>query len=289
VYLLIGHESDPCCLLVTASLHERGRTVLTTINPLADERLLTWTLDTAVSHSTLRWPGTTALDDRTLRGVLVRTPGGLSSGEGWEPNDLAYVQAEMAAALVAWLRALPCAVINRPTADLWFRPQRSLPEWRLYFDRCGLPSLTAQITYDLDAAHRFAARWDGCVIYTPLTSRARYPVVDDSQWIKLAKVMERIPVCLVEPTADPPTYATMVGRQLFWSGTSDVSAAEQANFERRLHRLAALLEVELLQVELRSGVDGPRCSGVSLYPLLDAHTPEDQAGIVAAIVSLLTA
>jgi hypothetical protein len=289
MYLLIGHESDPCSLLVTGLLHKRGHTVLTTINPLADERLLTWTFDTTASHSTLRWPGVAVLDDCTLHGVLVCTPGGLSSVEGWEPQDLAYVQAEMASALVAWLHVLPCAVINRPTADLWFRSQRPLPEWRMYFDRCGLPSLVAQITNNLDAARRFAARWDGCVIYTPLTSQTRYPLVDDSQWLKLAKVMERMPVCLVEPTADTPIYTTIVGRQIFWSGASVLTMAEAADFERGLYRLAELLKVEVLQVELRSGVGGLRCSGIHLYPLLGPHTPEDQAAIAAGIVELLTA
>jgi hypothetical protein len=289
VYLLIGHENDPCCRLVTAALRERGHTALTTLNPLAEERLLTWALDTGSSRSVLRWPGAATLDEGTLRGVLVRSPGGPAAAEGWAPDDLAYVQAEMNAALVAWLRALPCPVVNRPTADLWFRPQRSLPEWRAPFERCGLPALAAQITSDIEAARRFAERWDGCVMYAPLTSQTRYPVVDEAQWSKLASLMERIPVCLVEPVADPPTYVTNVDGRIFWSDPAGANVAEQARIERGLHALAALLEVELLQLELRRGVGGLRCAGAHVYPLIDVHAPEDQAGIAAGIVALLGA
>lgn len=289
MYLLIGYERDPWCGRVAAALRARGHAVLTTPNPLADERLFAWALDSTSSSSSLRWPGGSVLGEDTLRGVFVRTPGGPGGSEGWSPEDLAYVQAEMNAALVAWLRALPCPVLNRPTADLWFRPARSLPEWRAHFQAAGLPALAAQVTNDLAAAQAFAARWGGGAVYAPLTSPTRYPVADDDQWQRLAGLMERIPVCLVEPTAGPPAYATLVGGRIVWGAAAEVREGERAALAGGLLRLAALLEAGLLQVELRRGAGGLRCSGVHLFPLLDAHSPAEQDAIVAGVVELLAA
>src|SRR5437764_172377 len=82
--------------------------------------------DATSSPSRLRWSDERRITDMALRGVLVRGRSEPISSDGWEPGDLAYIREEIQAALLAWLQSLPCPVINRFTADLWFRPQRSL-------------------------------------------------------------------------------------------------------------------------------------------------------------------
>lgn len=289
MYLLIGHPADRCCQLVGEALRASGYDTLTTIEPLVGDTLFAWTLTTDDSQSTLRWADRAGGSHESLRGVFVRMPGGPADMAGWSLRDRAYAQAETNAALVAWLRSLPCRVINRPDADLWFRPQRSPGEWRGLFDRCRLPALQSLITNDLGAARRFAERWNGHADYAPLTSTTRYPIVNDSHWLELAKVMARVPVCLIEPTGGPPVWATVIGREVVWSDRCELPPAAHARFDDGLRALAAALDVAWLQVELRPGVDGPRCVTLLFYPQIEMYAPADQATIAAGIARLLLA
>lgn len=53
---------------------------------------------------------------RDLDGLLTRRPAVVAEELAWiDPADRPYVAAEMNAFLVAWLDALPCPVLNRPT------------------------------------------------------------------------------------------------------------------------------------------------------------------------------
>lgn len=75
-----------------------------------------------------------------LAGVITRlasvTPADLPH---INPADRAYVAVEMHAFLVAWLHALPCPVLNRPSpaclAGEWWSPQ----EWMYWACRLGIP------------------------------------------------------------------------------------------------------------------------------------------------------
>ncbi len=289
MYLLIGHPADRCCQLVGESLRAAGYDALTTGAPLAGDVIFSWTLTTGDSRSTLRWRDRADMSHESLRGVFVRMPGGPADVAGWSLRDRAYVQAETNAALVAWLRSLPCRVINRPDADLWFRPQRSPGESRALFERCRLPALQSLITNDLAVARRFAVRWNGRADYAPLTSTTRYPLADDSHWAELAKVMARVPVCLIEPSVGPPLWATVIGREVIWSARPELAPDAHARFDDGLRALAATLDVEWLQVELRPGMDGPRCATLLVYPQIEMYTPAVQTTIAAGIARLLLA
>jgi hypothetical protein len=53
---------------------------------------------------------------RKLRAVITRRPAVVAEELDWiEASDRGYVAAEMNAFLVAWLTALPCPVLNRPS------------------------------------------------------------------------------------------------------------------------------------------------------------------------------
>lgn len=286
MYLLIGHDRDPCCRIVQTMLHERGHSVCLTADPLVNEHVFSWNLETTRSASNLRHANESAAD-HVLQGVLVRAQGGPLDSANWDRVDFAYMQAEAHAALVAWLRDLPCPVVSRPTADLWFRSLRPFPEWRALFLQCGLPTLAACVTNDLAAAQRFASAWDGAAIYAPLTSSTRYPVVDAEQWRELAKVLEHIPACLIEPCSGPRSYVTIVGRHVVWSCLPDSTASRRAVLEQALYKLAAALQQTVLQVELQLDSAGPRCIGVQMYPLFEAYDSAEQAAIALGMVELL--
>jgi hypothetical protein len=219
----------------------------------------------------------------------VRVAGASATPGDWTDRDRAYVQAETNAALVAWLRSLPCPVVNRPDADLWFHPHRSLFELHRLFDRCALPSLHTMIANDFDAARRFAEPYSGHVIYAPLTSTTRYPLATDEQWIELGKVIERVPVCLIEPTAGPQLWATVVGSEVFWSQKPDLLPSQLAHFDDGLRDLARELGVDWTQTEWSVGADGMACSGIVAYPHLDMYALDTQNAIANGIARLLIA
>ena len=288
MYLLIGYEFDPWCWHVATILRNRGHDAIVTPDPLAGDSAFTWALETTRSVSSLRPGQQPAIDATGLQGVLVRTQGGPASVEGWAPDDFAYVQSEAQAALLAWLAQLPCPVINRLSADLWFRPYRPFLEWRALLHRCGLPTLMAAVTNSLPDARQFAMRWGG-VSYTPITSSSRYPVADDAQWDELGKVMTHVPVCLVEPSAGPSSYACVVGESVAWSVGSDLRPAERALFETGLRRLAGALDLATVELEVRRGRDGPRSVGVQLFPRPEWYGLDAQEMLATRLVELLGA
>jgi hypothetical protein len=288
MYVLIGYPGDRCCELAGRALRQRGYEVHFAVDPFADPLVFRWILETTRSESALSLPGGAELKASALRGVLVRGPGGPASADGWTTKDLAYVQAEAHAALIAWLWSLDCPVVNRPTADLWFRPQRPYPEWRQLFEECELPALSVQITNDLNTARRFAEPWGGTAVYAPLTSTSRYPITTPGQWSELARVLDHVPVCLLEPWEEPSTRVTAVGGRTVWNQRSAISPADRAALGPALTRLATRLGLDAVQVEVAPGPRGPRCLAAEICPILELHDDQAQMAIVETLVELLT-
>jgi hypothetical protein len=288
MYLVIGDEIDPCCQIVSALLRQNGHKVSTTAEPLVGDTCFWWTFDTARSHSQLRWPDERIITDTTLCGVLVRGRSLPLRSDGWDPDDLAYMREETPAALLAWLQSLPCPVINRFTADLWFRPHRPLVEWRNIFLHCGLPTLAVQVTNNLAAARCFADHWQGELIYAPLTSSTHYRVATAGQWSQLAQLMEHLPVALLEPYQGTACYASIAGSVVIWSPNTPLSIAERTALEVGLQRLRRVLHLELVQVELLVGDGDVRCVDLQPFPQFAVHSLDEQYALGAAIVAVLT-
>jgi hypothetical protein len=75
----------------------------------------------------------------TLRGVVVRRPAVAAEELRWiAAEDRQYVAAEINAFLVAWLSALPCPVLNRPTATSLCGPAWSQTYWQVAAERAGV-------------------------------------------------------------------------------------------------------------------------------------------------------
>jgi len=74
-----------------------------------------------------------------VRAVLTRRPAVVAEELGRiDPADRAYVAAEINAFMVAWLSALPCRVVNRPTPTSLCGPAWDALHWRAAAARVGL-------------------------------------------------------------------------------------------------------------------------------------------------------
>lgn len=289
MYLLIGDDSDPCIAQVSAQLRAHGQPTVVTTKPLAEEAVFSWRLSNDRSASWTRFNDDGAvLRQQDWRGVLVRSFGAPPDAAGWEMRDLAYVQTETQAALIAWLRSLPCPVINPPLAETWFRQQRVLPEQQSLFARAGLPALATIVTNDAVAARQFARRWDGAATYAPLTSVLRYPISDEAQWQELERVMAQFPICLIAPLVGHTARVSYAGGATVWNESIELDKTRRAELSEGLRRLAHLTRLELLQVELLINDGAARCINFNGYPQFAWHSAAEQEQLSRHIAALLT-
>ena len=281
-FLLIGHATDSVCRLVGEALDALGCEVIRTAAPLAAPFALGWRIDTDPCCDARTWRDADRLP-RQIAGVLVRSSGECIDPDRWDPLDLAYVRTETQAALIAWLWSLPCPVVNRPGADLWFRPSHSYSEWHERLARCGLPVAPVCYTNEIGVARDFAAQWAGRATYVPFTSPSRYPLATAHDWDELARLVSYVPVCLIAP-ASHSTHATVVGDRVVFD-REDAGAI--GALEPGLVRLARELELDFVQVEIAIGSSGPHCVKADPYPVVERHDAAARSTIVARLVELL--
>jgi hypothetical protein len=282
VHLLLGHSGDSCCAGVLARLAARGLPAHIVASPLAPPARLAWRLADDGLTSRLD------LDDdpAEIAGVLVRGTAWFDPA-GWAPVDHAYMQAEMLAATLAWLAGLPCPVVNRPSAALWYRGRASLLTWRPLLRRCGLPVPEQLITNDPAEARTFrrrlAAEGVAGAVYAPLTGEAGYLVATDAAWEGLADLQERSPVCLSEPhgAAHP---ACIVGGQIVWD---DDPSPESRALAPGLGRLAAATRLDFLEVVTAPLRCGLGVVMVEPMPVLEHFATPTRARILDALTALL--
>ena len=199
MHLLLGHSWDSCCAGVLARLEARGLPARIVPAPLtaAGAARLAPRRGRARQPPQLGRPGS-----RARRRAGRVGPAGSIPPAGI-PADHAYMQAEMLAATLAWLAGLPCPVINRPSAALWYRGRASLMTWRRLLRSYGLPVPEQLVTNDpgeaRDFGHRLAALGVAGAVYTPLTGETGYLLATDAAWQGLAALQARAPVCLSEP------------------------------------------------------------------------------------------
>jgi hypothetical protein len=282
VHLLLGHPGDPCCAGVRARLEARGLSARIVSSPLAPPACLAWRLADDGLTSRLDLDG----DPAALAGVLVRGTAWVDPA-GWEPLDHAYMQAEMLAATLAWLAGLPCPVVNRPSAALWYGGRTSLLTWRPLLRRCGLPAPEQLITNDPAEARAFrrrlAADGVGGAVFAPVTGEAGYLVATDAAWEGLADLQERSPVCLNEPHG-PAHQACIVGGKVIWD---DDPPPESRALAPRLRQLATVARLDFLEVAIAPLRRGLGVVMVEPMPVLEHFTTPARARILDALTGLL--
>ncbi len=294
MYLIVGNEQDSCVFAVRSAIERRGKTVVTGLNPFGPMARLRWRFDTRNSRPEYVFADrpeevsgvlenlSENLPGNSLEGVFVRSFAALLDPTGWTPEDASYLHSEGMAALLAWLHALGCPVVGRPSDDAWYRPQRPLPEWVGVLAACGLDTPEVIVTNAIDA-EILAGAWSGRAVYQPLTSNRQY-TIQGAAWSELAKVMEYVPVCLSEPLDGPVHAVTLVKDRLFWTNphTRDLE-----HLSAGVQRVAARLESDFVQLNYCSEPDGPKFTSVNLQPRLELHDAADQEAIADEIARRL--
>ena len=286
VHLLLGHSQDPCCLSVQAELEAGGYPTRIISQPMMLPSSFAWRLDNGRSASRLILDDELQLRDDQIAGVFVRSTGWIDS-DGWQPDDLAYMQAETQAALLAWLWSLACPVVNRFPPAIWYRPQAPLLSWHALLRRCGLPTLETLVTNVDQEARAFGGRSslagvEGAV-YGPLTSDLRYLVTGDEDWNGLAALARRAPVCLTYPHA-AAQLACVVGNEVIWDGQPPRAAAQ---LETGLRRFATEAGLAFVEVAFARNSNGIGVVAVESRPYVEQFGELAQQGIVHGIAHLL--
>ncbi|MCC6188382.1 MAG: hypothetical protein IT318_05080, partial [Anaerolineales bacterium] len=207
---------------------------------------------------------------------------------GWQPDDLAYLQAETQAALLAWLWSLRCPVVNRFPSAVWYQPQPPLLAWHRLLRNSGLPTLETLVTNLEPEARAFGQRLalDGVrgAVYGPLSSAARYLVSSEHDWSGLAALQGYAPVCLAAPHG-AAQLACVVGEQVVWEGEPPPAAP---GLEPALRRFAAAAGLAFVELALAPAAQGLCVVAVEPQPLLERYGDAAREHIVAGLVQLLT-
>jgi hypothetical protein len=287
VHLILGHPQDLCCLSVRTALEARNCPTRIIANPMVHPSRLAWRLDNEQSATQLVWDDGPPVLDHEITGVLVRSMGWVDS-IGWQPADLAYIQAETQAALLAWLWSLACPVINRYPSAVWYRPQFPLLCWQALLRRCGLPSLETLVTNVRQEARAFGQRLakEGIAgaVYGPLTSDVRYLVTSEEDWTGLAAMQRRAPVCLTYPHG-AAQLVCVVGERAVWEGAP---SRETGIFEPALRRFAKASGLLFVELAFAPTSDGTCVVAVEPYPHLERFGEAARQQIVEGLVHLLT-
>jgi hypothetical protein len=283
MFLLLGHSNDSCCQGVRAGLAGHDLEARIIESPLASPARLTWRLDADGLTSSL-YP---QLPDSSIDGVLVRDTGWLDPA-GWEEDDVAYMQAELRAVLLAWLNGLKCPVINRPDASQWYRSGVPLVAWRRQLRSAGLKLPQVVITSEPEEAAAFRRRLEtkgaSGAVFTPLTNGSSYLLADDDAWRRLAFVQAHVPVCLTQAHG-PAALACVVGDDVIWN---DVSPPGAPAIETALRRFATAAALTFVEIAIAPVNGEPVVVLVEPRPRLERYGERARVRIVAALVAALT-
>lgn len=287
-YLIIAPPGELCAQRVADALRGDGRhEVFVASEPIIGKSTIDWRLSTQQSCWALSLDGVDeGISADSLSGVYVRGYHGPFCQGDWAAEERAYVVAEAQAAALAWLSALECRVVNRPSAATWFRPLRPYPEWQSLLSKCGLPTLATLVTNSIDSARDFARHCGGAVTYTPMTSTTRYSLQDEEEWERLAKLMRMVPVCLMERAKVVGGSAWLVGPNVVW-GTQEMDLSSRLRFEEGAAMLAKQLALDAFEFHYSGGTEGWCCSGIELLPALEKYGPEPQERIAQCLRALL--
>jgi hypothetical protein len=278
MFLLVGSPYDPFQNAVLRALTDAGCSACVVENPLAAPYRFSWGLDERVDRFALLREGEGAPEPVVVEGVLLRAPVWLDA-TGWEPGDHLYAQTETQAALLGWLRALRCPVVNRYPSGVWFRPQVPAVMWQGLLRRAGLRGQETLVTNVPEEARAFAP--DGGV-YAPVTGGGAYLVGGEDEWAGLARVQERTPTLLTRPHG-APVLAFVVGERVVWDG----DAPAGAELDAALVRFSRLVGLAFLELAVAPTADGLRVVAVEPFPAVERAQPRTQSVLAEEVARLL--
>jgi hypothetical protein len=283
MHLLIGDTQDLVCKSVCLALESAGYRACMVANPMQDPSRFVWRLDTANSSSRVTFENGTVLSGSQISAVLVRRASFLPTGSG-DPDDLAYIQEEADAALLAWLWSLDCVVVNRYPPAIWYRRDQPLLLWRHLLERCGLRALDSIVSNSSANAAAYQTAPGSQLILVPLTSEGCAFLNADACSDADRVLVNRVPGHFMQPAIDVKRLC-VVGPKIVWDGSP---YANRDAIEPALGCLGELAGLIFFQMALTRVKDETRVAAVNPYPRLEDFTSNARSEIVAALVSLLT-
>ncbi len=220
MFLVLGGPEDAFCERVSCSLAAKGFDVRSVTNPMGESCRFVWRLDTGNSTSRLIWEDGKVTSADQIEGVFVRRPGKISGS--WEPEDLAYVDQEVQAALLGWIWSLDCRVVNRYPASLWRNPSQWPIFWRGMLLNCGLQPVDSILT-NVDEEELASDGNARCqMVYAPLTSHAWPLLIPDDALCGSSDAFDCIPQQLIRTyeSWNDPQLVCVVGSKVIWDGDS---------------------------------------------------------------------
>jgi hypothetical protein len=281
MYLVLGDKQDPWCPALQAELKRRGHQSLIVVNPFADPSRFQWRLDNTQSTYQVILDGR-VFQNEDIDGVFVRSSGWIDPA-GWQADDLSYMQSETQAALIAWLWALECPVVNRYPASIWYHPYKPLLLWYSLLRKCGLPAPVTILTNIEAEARDFGDGLPG-VTYEPLTGSGCYLVANDSDWAGLTSMMNCAPVTLASPHGKVHS-GCLVDRDFIWDDDPPIELTE---FEAAIHRFAEAAGLTFLELAFAQTESGYCVSKVEPFPRYENFGESGRGKIITGLAGLLT-
>ena len=217
MYVLIGDPLDLLCKSVHRALESAGCRACMVANPMHDPFRFVWRLDTANSSSRVTLENETALSDNQISAVLVRRANLLPTGSG-DPDDLAYIQEEADAALLAWLWSLDCVVVNRYPPAIWYRRDQPLLLWRHLLEQCGLRALDSIISNSKASLAAYQTAPASELTFVPFTCEGSALLNVDACSETDRVLVDRVPAHLMQPAIDLKRLC-VVGSKIVWDGS----------------------------------------------------------------------
>jgi hypothetical protein len=284
MFLLVGHSGDACLTAVQDRLRLRGRTATIVASPFAWPGQASSCFPVPCVH---RVRPNTSSPDLDVAGVLCRGIGPSAApapnANGWTRDDLDYARTEADAALLGWLSAIECRVVDRLPAWLWYNTRPALLGWGATLARCGLPPLDA-VTTDDPAAIDTLSRGAGAAWMPILGSGARYPIAGDppSGLIAMAR---HAPLHLSTLHVGAWRGCVLGARNVVWDDETPPMACA---LDLSLRTFAAAVALDAVELVVTGQPPGQaRTVDVAAPPRFNAFGPLARAAIAEGITGLL--
>jgi len=186
-------------------------------------------------------------------------------------TDEQYLLKEWSAALLGFLQALPCPVVNRPQPLRSFR-QPLLAAWAGKISAAGFDLPDMLVTGSYEEAGDFRARHAGqCVAVTP----SGHPCTTDDHG--------PAPMCLLATPSGLHRDVFVAGEEVF----SSLTAGVPAPLADRCRRAARSLGLEFAQFQVFSGEAGDTVMAASDFPDTSACSSDVRRCLAIALAAML--
>jgi len=182
MYLFLGEPDDALSRDLRNALEQRGRRVRALSHPFSESTRFSWQLDSNRSSSVLALLDGTYLTDSNISGILLGRTKAAEATSG-RSNDSNYIKAEIEAAILGWIWSLPCPVINRLPAWLWYYQNPPFQFWNRLLRMNGL----MELNYDGQESEARIANQDPSIVCSRACVVDQAVVWSDARSGKLAR------------------------------------------------------------------------------------------------------